>query len=168
MTAGYRRGTGSRCHFEAFNITVPLGYPNISSIDDDVDALVLQDRLDGVRDIVVLAGCQPRPFLDDRHPGAEAPVHLGELERDVATANDDEMFGHSVEFEDRDVSEELDILQAGNVGHHRAATDIEEDPLGLQDVVPDPQRVRILESGVPANDRATVHPVQPVFAPLAV
>src|SRR5277367_813973 len=165
MTAGDRPGTGPRRHLEA---VVLLRYPNISSIDDDVDALVLQDRLDGVRDVVVFARCQPRPFLDDGHPGAEATVHLGELERDVAPADDDEMFGHGVEFEDRDVGEEVDILEAGNLGHHRTATDVEENPLGLQDLIADAQRVRVLESGMPPNDGAAVHSVQPVFDALAV
>ena len=54
------------------------------------------------------------------------------------------MLRHRVEFEDRHVGEKVDIRQPGNVGHHRTAADVEEDALGLQDVVADPQRVRIL------------------------
>ena len=78
------------------------------------------------------------------------------------------MLGHGVEFENRHVGEEVDIRKAGNVGHHRAAADVQEDPLGLQDVVADAQRMRILEPGVTANDRAAVHSVQPVFDTFAV
>ena len=109
----------------------------------DGDALVLEDVPDGRRDVLVLARGQPRTLLDDGDLGAEAPVHLRELQRDVAAADDDEMLGHGVEFEDADVGQVVDVGQPRHVGHHGPPADVEEDPVGLEDPVIDPQRVRI-------------------------
>ena len=63
---------------------------------------MLADRLG---DVLVLAPDQPRRHLDDRHLGAEAPIHLREFEADVAAADDDEMPRHAVEREHRRVGE---------------------------------------------------------------
>jgi len=54
--------------------------------------------------------------------------------------------------------EELDIVQAGDVRHHRAATDVEEDPVGVQDVLVDPHRVWVSKRAWP---RKTVQPSIP-------
>ena len=62
----------------------------------DLDALVLDDLPDRGRDVFVLAADEPRPHLDDRDLGAEAPEHLTELETDVAAADDDQMLGQEV------------------------------------------------------------------------
>ena len=100
-------------------------------VEFDGDALVLEDLLDGGRDVLVLAGCQPRALLDDGDLGAEAPVHLGELERDVAAADDDEMFRQRVEVEDADVGQVVDVGQTRHVGHDGTAADVEEDLVRL-------------------------------------
>ena len=73
----------------------------------------------GLRNVLVLAGDQARPLLDDRDLGAEAPVHLREFEPDVAAADDHEMLGHPVEREDRAVGEVGDLTDARHVGHVR-------------------------------------------------
>ena len=78
------------------------------------------------------------------------------------------MVWQRVEFEDRHVGEELDIGEARNVRHHRTSTDVEEDPVGLQELFVNPQRVWILEAGVTANDGAAVHAFQPAFDTFAV
>lgn len=73
-----------------------------------------------------------------------------------------------IEFEDRRVGEEVDLVQARNVGHHGAAADVKEDAVGVQHVVTDPHGVRIGEYRVPADDGAAVHALEPVFDTLAV
>ena len=78
------------------------------------------------------------------------------------------MLRQSVEFEDRHVSQKVDVCQPWNVGHHRTAADIEKNALGVQDLIPDPQRVRIGELGMTTNDGAVVHAVKPVFDTFAV
>ena len=57
----------------------------------DRDAFGLEDLAHRLRDVLVFAADQPRRLLDDRHLGAEAAVHLRELEADVAAADDDQM-----------------------------------------------------------------------------
>ena len=69
--------------------------------------------------------------------------------------------GSDVEVQDADVGEVVDVGQAGDVGHHGAATDVEEDPVGLEHLVVDPDGVRSLEPGVPADQRAALHAVEP-------
>src|ERR1044072_1903699 len=49
------------------------------------DALPLEDLAHRLRHVLVLAGDEPRRHLDDRHARAEAPVHLAELEADIAS-----------------------------------------------------------------------------------
>ena len=140
-----------------------LGDPDVCGVEDNVNPFGLQDLFDGGGHILVLAGSQSWAPLDDGHPGPEAAVHLRELQRDVAAPDDDEMGWHRIEFEDRHVGEELDIGQSRNVRHHRTPAHIEKDPVGPQELVADPQRVRVLESGMPADERATVHALQPAF-----
>ena len=69
--------------------------------------------------------------------------------------------GSTVEFEDRHIGHVVDVGQSGNVGHHGAPTDVEEDPVGRDQFVVDPQRVRVFETGVAADQGAAVHAVQP-------
>ena len=78
--------TLARDHVET---AAALGEANVGGVDDHVDAFGLQDLFDGGRDILVLAGGEPRPLLDDRHVSAEPAVHLRELECDVAASDDD-------------------------------------------------------------------------------
>ena len=96
VTTGDRCRTGVRGDFET---VVPLGEPDIVGPDVDLDPFAFQDLPDGRRDILVLAGGQSRPTLDHRHLGTESPVHLRELQRDITSADDDEMFWQRVEFE---------------------------------------------------------------------
>ena len=63
------------------------------AVEADVDAFVLEDIGDGLRDVLVLAGDEARPQLDHRDLAAEAAIHLGELEADIAAAEHDEMPG---------------------------------------------------------------------------
>ena len=53
--------------------------------------------VDGLGNVLVFARDEARTLFDDRDLGAEAAVHLGELEPDVAAADDDQMPGQDVE-----------------------------------------------------------------------
>ena len=130
MGAGDGLRTVARDDFET---VAALGESHVTGADDDVDALGLQDVLDGRGDVLVLAGGQPRTPLDHGHAGAEAAVHLRELQRDVAAADDDQMLWQRVEFEDADIGQVVDVGQPRHVGHHRPAADVEEDPVGFED-----------------------------------
>jgi len=147
---------------------VALRQSDRSRIDDHVDSFGFQDLPDGRRDVFVFTRRQPRSLFDDRHPCSEPAVHLGELQRDVAAADDYEMFWHSVEFEHPDIGHEVDVGQSGQVGHHRAPTHVEEDPVGLQHPPVDRDRVRVFEAGVPADEGGAGHLLQPGFDAVAV
>ena len=94
---------------------VLLGETDRVGADDDVDAFGFEDVLDRGGDVLVLPGGQPRTLLDDGDLGAEPAVHLGELQRDVAAADDHQMLWHDVEFEDPDVGQVVDVGEARHV-----------------------------------------------------
>lgn len=66
-------------------------------IEDEADALELEEQLHLGADIGVFSRDEARRALDHRHLCAEAPVHLRELEADVAPTEDDQVRGHEVE-----------------------------------------------------------------------
>ena len=59
---------------------------------------------------------EARAHLDDGDLAAEAAEDLRELDADVAATDDDEMARKGVEFEDADVGEEGDLVDAGQIG----------------------------------------------------
>ncbi len=64
-------------------------------------ALAFQDVADPGGDVVVLARQELRHLLDHGDLSAEAPVHLRELEADIAAADDDEVLGYEVHVHHR-------------------------------------------------------------------
>ena len=92
------------------------------------DPLVLEDAPDRLGDVLVLAPDQPRRHLDHRDLASEPPIHLGELEADVAAADDDEVRRHEVDVHDRGVRPERDRIQAFDGGGRGGpAADVDED-----------------------------------------
>src|SRR5262245_29989664 len=69
------------------------------------DAFFDQNLSDRLRDVFVLLARKPRAFLDDGDLGAETAIHLGELEADVASADDNQMLGDTIERDHRRVRE---------------------------------------------------------------
>ena len=51
--------------------------------------------------VQVFAWQQLPALLDERHPAAESSEHLGELDPDVAAAEDEEVLGDGAEAHDR-------------------------------------------------------------------
>jgi len=78
-------------------------------------------------DVVVLARQQLGGALHDRHLRAEAPVHLRELEADVAAADHDQVPRHEVDLHDRLVGQKGHLVQARHLRHQRPAAYVEED-----------------------------------------
>src|SRR5690606_16744981 len=62
------------------------------------DAFLLEDGLDGVRNLGILAADQTRSLLDDGDLAAEAAEHLREFQPDIAAADNDEMFGQEIDL----------------------------------------------------------------------
>ena len=96
-----------------------------------------------------------------RHLGAEAAIHLRELEPDVAAADDDEMRGHAS-------SSRIEVLVRNGTSSMPGMSGTRARPPTLMKMrgavstlVADAHRVGRLEAGVAAEDRAAVHAAQP-------
>ena len=113
----------------------------------------LEDRLHLARDLGVLARDQPVAVLEHRDARAEAPVHLRELEADVAAAGDDQVLGQRVERHHRDVGQDRHVADAVPGRQHRPAADVDEDLRRLERLAVDLDRVRRAEAGVAAHQR---------------
>ena len=126
-----------------------------------MDSLSLEDVLHRRGHILVLVLDQARSLLDDGHLAAEAPVHLREFEPDVAAADDDKVMRQDIEIQHGCVGQVADLVEAGHVGHERAAADIDEDRARRQQFLSDPDLVRCLETGMVFVDGAVSHALQP-------
>src|SRR5882672_4527921 len=145
--------------------------------DDDVLALLLQLHALRVRaqadafapehgtdlggDVVVLARQQLRRTLHYRHVGAEAPVHLGELQADVAAADDHQVRRREIHLHDAAVGEEGDVLDPWKIGHRGARADIDEDALGFKLAPLDRDAARSDEFRVAVHQRHVLHARDP-------
>jgi hypothetical protein len=69
----------------------------------DSDPFSFKDIANGIGYVGVFTTNQPRRHLDDSHIRAKAPVHLGELEPDIATADHHQMLRHALKLQDRAV-----------------------------------------------------------------
>src|SRR5262249_40050212 len=78
-------------------------------------------------DFRVLGAEELRPVLDHRNAAAEALVRLGEFEADIPAAEDNEVFGHTVEFEQLDVSQRPGIRKPSDRRDGGMSAQVEED-----------------------------------------
>lgn len=92
----------------------------------DSDALTAQDVPDSLRHILVFPGYQAGSLLDDGHIRAKPPVHLRELEANVAAADDDKMLRQPVQRQNGRVRQVRHLTDTRHVGHDGAAADIDE------------------------------------------
>ncbi|KAK0330873.1 hypothetical protein LTR94_031117, partial [Friedmanniomyces endolithicus] len=104
--------------------------------------------MDSLGHVRVFASDQARTFFDDRHLGAEAAIHLGELQTDVAAADHDEMPGDRVQLKDAGVIEQDDVIRPRNVGPGRSPADIDEYLRRAQAALADRHGIRRHETGV--------------------
>ena len=95
-------------------------------------------------------------LFDDGDFAAEAAEDLCEFEADVAAADDDEVARQGVEFEDADVGEVGDFVDAGKVGDDGAAADVDEDLIGGEEIVVDADFFGGFEAGVAVEDGAVL------------
>ena len=132
-------------------------------VEPDLDALAFENLPDRRRHLLVLARDQPRAHLDDGDAGAEAPVHLGELQADVAAADHHQVLGQGVKLEHGAVREMVDLAQAGQVRHMCPRADVDEDLAGLELRVADPDRARAFEARMSLVDREIRRALEPLL-----
>ena len=138
-----------------------------SAFSADADAFFFEEGLDGGGDVFVFARDEAGDLFDDGDFAAEAAEDLSEFEADVAAADDDEMARERVEFEDADVGQVGDLIDAGKVGDDGAAADVDEDLIGGEEVVADADLFWRFEAGVAGEDGAVLHAAQPAFEAIA-
>src|SRR5258708_4940021 len=166
MAAPYARRTGAaiEAHGNAVALLFDLQAPGIEA---HFNPLALENLPDGVRHIRVLAGDQPIGHLNHRHAGAEAAIGLRELEADVAAADDKETLGQEIDLHHRAVGEIGDVVEPRHGGNERAATRVDDDVVGLENLAVDAHRLRPGEACVAAIDcriRQTLHPTRHAIA----
>ena len=91
-----------------------------------------QDLPDRRGHVLVLARQAVRMLLQHRHPAAEAPEHLRELETNEPAAYHDEVAGHLAQLHDRLVVERVNAVQPGDRRHARPGPGVDEDVPGGQ------------------------------------
>src|SRR5262249_40206837 len=114
--------------------------------------------------VVVLAREELRVSLHDRHLRPEAPIHLPELEPDVAAADDDEMLRDLTQREQRRVREEpapIDTLQTGKIRNVGARADVDEHARRGERLVTDRDRLRPREARLTVDDGHALHLTEP-------
>jgi len=116
-------------------------------VEADFDAFALEDVEYGGGDVFVFVEDEAFGALDDGDLGAEAAVHLAELDADVAAADDDEVFRDGVERKKAGVGEVGDFVYAGEVGDRGATANVEEDLFGFEEVVAYADFVGSFEAG---------------------
>ncbi len=131
-------------------------------VQSDLDPLAFEHFSHGVGDVGVVAGDQAWALFDHGDPGAEATVDLGELEPDVAAADDDQVVGHLVELHHARAGEGVHVADTGHVGDPGASADVQEDPLGLEHPIADDHAVGSVERGVTADELDRVDRVDPL------
>ncbi|MDT4851430.1 hypothetical protein FQZ97_856100 [compost metagenome] len=105
--------------------------------------------------------------LHHGHLGPEAAHHLRELQTDVAAADDDQMFGHAVQLQNRDVVECGHGVDAGDIRAHRAAAHVQEDARCRQAASADFQRRSGHEAGLSNDDFGFLQAPHPGFESFA-
>ena len=97
-----------------------------TGIQQNVDAIVGQNLKNSGRDIRVLSRNQRRTALDDGHLAPETPIHLGELQADVAPPDDDQMIRQVVHVHHAGIRQIVDLH--GIVGIPRESSAMEARP----------------------------------------
>src|ERR1700686_2794557 len=112
------------------NVPVRLPDANRSCVQQDLNSVLLKNLGDFFRDIRVFAGEQLSAQLNNCHAASEAPEELSKLHTNVATVQDQQMLGNSVEFHDGHVVQSRNVVQAIQFGLRRAGTGIDKDIFG--------------------------------------
>src|SRR5258706_7240170 len=71
---------------------------NAFGLEADLDALALENVSDRRRYVLVFACNKPDSHLHHRDAAAETAAHLRELESDVTSAHDDQMFRQNIDI----------------------------------------------------------------------
>jgi hypothetical protein len=135
--------------------------------EDELHPLLLQNPLEGLGDLAVIAGDQPVEILDHRDLGAEPGIDRAHLQPDHAAADDDHLLRQLLQLQragrgDNHLLVDLDALQAGGLGSAR-----DDDVLRLVGLVADLDLARLGDRG-PALQPGHLVLLEQEFDPLGV
>src|ERR1700720_1060133 len=88
------------CDDGEFDLWAFLSHALDFGMEQNVDAILLQDRQNFSGDVRIFAAEQLRSLLRDGHAAAKSAEKLAEFKPDIAAADDEEMLGNGVEFHD--------------------------------------------------------------------
>ena len=129
------------------------------------DAFLLQDVLDGRRHVFIFTVDQARSHFEDGDLAAKTPVHLPELQTDVAAAHDDQMFRQEVDIHHGTVGEIGNLADPRQVGDDGAAAHVDEKSLGAEPFGADAHFPRRLEADVAFVHGAVRRALEKAFDP---
>src|SRR5580700_9446058 len=86
------------CDDGEFDLWAFLSHALYFGVEQNVDAILLQDRQNFSGDVRIFVAEQLRRSLRDGHAAAKAAKELAEFKSDVAATDDQEMLGDGVEF----------------------------------------------------------------------
>src|SRR5207244_11772004 len=117
---------------QAPQLNAPVNLTNInrSCVQQHLNPVLLQDLANFSRDVGVLTSQQLAGRLNNRHTTAEAPKQLSKLQTNVATAQDQQVIGNSIEFHDRGVVQSRNIIQAIQPRTRGPGAGIDKDVFG--------------------------------------
>src|ERR1700676_1528010 len=118
------------CGDGKFDLWAFLSHALYFGVEQNIDAVLLQDRQNFSGDVRVFATEQLRSLLRDGHAAAKAPEKLAEFKPDVAAADDEKMFGDGVKFHDGRAVEIRNALQTFERRHRGAAPRVDEKFIG--------------------------------------
>ena len=132
-------------------------------LETDVNSLVFENLLDRFGHVFVIALDQPRPHLDDGHLTAQAPIHLPELQADVASADDDQVLREEVHLHHGGIGQVGHALEAGHGRDECSRPHVDEDFVRLQPFRTYTERVGTFEARVALVHHAVLHVLEPAF-----
>ena len=136
-------------------------------VQTDCDPFLLENLPDRIGHIFVLARDEALGHFDDGHFAAEATVHLREFESDIAAADDEQMIRQKVHLHHAAVRQKRDLIEPRHVRDKGARAGVDENALGLEQMVVNAHGPWALESRMAPKDRAvgkTLHPLSHALA----
>src|SRR5271168_279956 len=127
----------------------------------DYNSFGFQGFADRVRHALVLAADQARHLLHHCDRAPKAPEYLRELEPDIASSDDNEARGQGVEFEQPRAGQRPHLIATWEIGRNRAATDVDEEAAGFEDVVACLDCSGRQEAGLTLDEGAVRQPLKP-------
>ena len=120
---------------------VPFLQGNAFRVQAELDTFALQYLLDRLGDVLVVAPDQSAAHLHDGDPATEAAVNLGEFQPDVAAPDDHQVLGQEIHVHHAGVGEVVYVADPGHVGDECTPADVDDDPVRLQRLAVDADRI---------------------------